>query len=75
MTDEDPAVDLSQVVRQRIRGLRQARGWSLDVLAARCHLSPSTLSRIETGQRSIGLEQLVPLARALGSSPTGTRTW
>ena len=61
-------VDLTHVVRHRIRGLRQARGWSLDALAARCHLSPSTLSRIETGQRGIGLEQLVPLARALGTT-------
>jgi transcriptional regulator with XRE-family HTH domain len=61
-------VDLSRVVRQRIRGLRLARGWSLDALAARCHLSPSTLSRIETGQRRIGLDQLVPLARALGTT-------
>lgn len=68
MTDAEPEVDLSQLVRQRIRGLRQARGWSLDVLAARCHMSPSTVSRIETGQRSIGLEQLVPLARALGTT-------
>ncbi len=63
-----PDADLSQVVRQRIRGLRQARGWSLDALAKRCHLSPSTLSRIETGQRSIGLDQLIPLARALGTT-------
>lgn len=68
MSDDALEVDLSQVVRQRIRGLRQARGWSLDALAARCQLSPSTLSRIETGQRSIGLEQLVPLARALGTT-------
>lgn len=59
---------MSHVVRQRIRGLRQARGWSLDALAARCQMSPSTLSRIETGRRSIGLEQLVPLARALGTT-------
>ncbi len=68
MSDRDPEVDLSQVVRQRIRGLRQARGWNLDALAARCGMSPSTLSRIETGQRSIGLDQLVPLARALGTT-------
>jgi transcriptional regulator with XRE-family HTH domain len=60
--------DLSQVVRQRIRGLRLARGWNLEALAARCHMSASTLSRLETGQRSIGLEQLVPLARALGTT-------
>ncbi|GAA1428960.1 helix-turn-helix transcriptional regulator [Microlunatus lacustris] len=65
---DEPEADLSDVVRRRIRGLRQARGWSLDALAARCHLSPSTLSRIETGQRSIGLQQLVPLARALGTT-------
>lgn len=64
MTD----IDLSHVVRQRVRGLRQARGWSLDALAARCHMSPSTLSRIETGQRNIGLDQLVTLARALGTT-------
>jgi len=61
-------VELSDVVRQRIRGLRQARGWSLDSLAARCHLSPSTLSRIETGHRRIDLDQLVALARALDTT-------
>lgn len=51
--------DLDAVVRQRIRGLRLARGWTLDALAARCFLSPSTLSRIETGHRRIALDQLV----------------
>jgi transcriptional regulator with XRE-family HTH domain len=61
-------VDLSDVVRQRIRGLRQAKGWSLDALAARCHISPSTLSRIETGNRRIDLDQLVALARELGTT-------
>jgi transcriptional regulator with XRE-family HTH domain len=65
MTQEVP---LDAVIRARIRGLRLARGWSLDALAARCHLSPSTLSRIETGHRRISVDQLVPLARALGTS-------
>ncbi|HEV7930751.1 MAG TPA: XRE family transcriptional regulator [Actinomadura sp.] len=65
MTQE---ADLDSVIRQRIRGLRLARGWSLDALAARCHLSPSTLSRIETGHRRIALDQLVPIARALGTT-------
>jgi transcriptional regulator with XRE-family HTH domain len=60
--------DLDPLIRQRIRGLRLARGWSLDTLAARCYLSPSTLSRIETGHRRIALDQLVPIARALGTS-------
>jgi len=60
--------DLEALVRKRIRGLRAARGWSLDELAARCFLSPSTLSRIETGHRRIALDQLAPIARALGST-------
>ena len=58
--------DLDALVRQRIRGLRVARGWSLDEMAARCYLSPSTLSRIETGHRRIALDQLAPISRALG---------
>ncbi|ALV47443.1 XRE family transcriptional regulator [Arthrobacter alpinus] len=61
MTQE---ADLDAIIRQRIRGLRLARGWSLDNLAARCQLSPSTLSRIETGHRRIALDQLLPIARA-----------
>jgi transcriptional regulator with XRE-family HTH domain len=65
MTQEEP---LDAVIRARIRGLRVARGWSLDALAGRCHLSASTLSRIETGHRRISIDQLVPIARALGSS-------
>jgi transcriptional regulator with XRE-family HTH domain len=65
MTQE---VELDSVIRQRIRSLRLARGWSLDALAARCHLSPSNLSRIETGHRRIALDQLVPIARALDTT-------
>jgi len=60
--------DLDTLIRRRIRGLRVARGWSLDTLAARCYLSASTLSRIETGHRRIALDQLVPIARALGTT-------
>ena len=63
---QEPAMDV--VIRERIRGLRRARGWSLDALAGRCYLSPSTLSRIETGHRRIALDQLVPIARALGTT-------
>jgi transcriptional regulator with XRE-family HTH domain len=60
--------ELDGLVRQRIRGLRVARGWSLEQLAARSYLSPSTLSRIETGHRRIALDQLAPIARALGTT-------
>lgn len=60
--------EVDQTVRMRIRSLRKARGWSLDNLAERAHMSPSGLSRIETGGRRIGLDQLTALARALGVS-------
>ncbi|NUS58015.1 MAG: helix-turn-helix transcriptional regulator [Streptomycetaceae bacterium] len=66
MKQDDDALDT--LVRKRIRALRVALGWSLDDLAARCYLSPSTLSRIETGQRRIGLDQLTAIARALGTT-------
>ncbi len=60
--------DLDSLVRKRLRALRVAQGWSLDALAARAQLSPSTLSRIETGQRRLALDQLVTLSRALDTS-------
>src|ERR1700742_4443288 len=60
--------ELDRLVRDRIRGLRLGVGWSLDDLAARCYLSPSTLSGIETGHRRISLDQLTTIARALGTS-------
>ena len=63
-TDGVP-VDVESAVRARLRSLRLAHGWSLDTLAARSHLGASTISRIETGRRTISLDVLVPLARAL----------
>ncbi|PFG29765.1 helix-turn-helix domain-containing protein [Paramicrobacterium agarici] len=66
--DEPIAPDVDVLIRKRIRGLRIAKGWSLDTLAERCFMSPSTLSRIETGHRRIAIDQLVTLARALGTS-------
>jgi transcriptional regulator with XRE-family HTH domain len=77
MTQE---VDFDGIIRQRIRGLRLARGWSLDALATRSAMSASTLSRIETGHRRIALDQLVPIARALGTTldqlvESMTTTW
>jgi transcriptional regulator with XRE-family HTH domain len=56
---------IEEVVRTRLRSLRTTLGLSLDDLAARTNLSPSTISRIETGKRTIGLDVLLPLARAL----------
>jgi quercetin dioxygenase-like cupin family protein/DNA-binding XRE family transcriptional regulator len=57
--------DMEQVVRVRLRSLRHTLGLSLDEVAARTNLSASTISRVETGKRTISLDVLVPLARAL----------
>ena len=57
--------DVEKLVRTRLRSLRNTLGLSLDELAARANLSPSTLSRVETGKRTISLDILLPLAAAL----------
>ena len=57
--------EIDKVVRLRLRSQRNSLGLSLEELAARVHLSPSTISRIETGNRTLSLDVLVPLARAL----------
>ncbi len=57
--------EIEQVVRTRLRSLRNTLGLSLDELAARTNLSASTISRVETGRRTISLDILLPLAAAL----------
>lgn len=59
---------LEDVVPGRLKALRLARGWTLDELGHHTHISPSTLSRLENGQRRLALDQLVVLARALGTT-------
>jgi transcriptional regulator with XRE-family HTH domain len=57
--------EIESVVRNRLRSLRTTLGLSLDELAGRTNLSASTISRIETGKRTISLDVLLPLAAAL----------
>jgi transcriptional regulator with XRE-family HTH domain len=59
------ADEIERVVRTRLRSLRNTLGLSLDELAARTNLSPSTISRVETGKRTISLDVLLPLAAGL----------
>ncbi|MEM1335052.1 MAG: XRE family transcriptional regulator, partial [Actinomycetota bacterium] len=63
---DPPAIEA--LVRTRLRGLRQASGLSLDELADASNLSASTISRVETGKRTLGLDVLVALAGGLGVS-------
>ena len=57
--------DVTELVRTRLRGVRQSLGLSLDELAERSHVSASTISRVETGKRTISLDLLVALAAGL----------
>lgn len=63
MTTELESIE--HLVRSRLRSLRISMGLSLEVLADRSHLSASTISRVETGKRTISLDVLLPLATAL----------
>jgi transcriptional regulator with XRE-family HTH domain len=58
-------VTIEDLVRARLRSTRLSLGWSLDDLAARTNVSASTISRIETGKRTISLDLLLPLCAAL----------
>lgn len=60
----NPSVE--ELVRARLRAIRQHQGWTLDDLAERSGVGASTISRIETGGRAISLDVLIPLARELG---------
>lgn len=62
------AADIEALARSRLRSMRTTLGYSLDELAERTNLSPSTISRVETGKRTLSLDVLVPLANALQMS-------
>ena len=63
---QDEALEIT--VGSRLRSLRRSKGWSLDHLADRTGIGASTISRLETGQRRMALDQLVKLARALDTT-------
>jgi transcriptional regulator with XRE-family HTH domain len=51
---------------RRLRELRRRRGWSQEVLGAKASLSDKFLGEVERGEKSISLDNLAYLARALG---------
>ena len=58
----DPRID---EIGPRLRAARLHSGLTLDALSERAGISPSTLSRLESGKRQANLELLLPLAREL----------
>lgn len=57
--------DIETAVRNRLRSLRHTMGLSLDDLSERTNISPSTISRVENGKRTLSLDILIPMAAAL----------
>ena len=55
-------------IGKKVRAIRKRRGLSQMVLAELIDRSPSYISRIETGSKSMSLETLVALANALNVS-------
>ena len=50
---------------RRLRQLRGRRGWSQNLLAAKAGLSGKFLGEVERGEKSISLDSLAHVARAL----------
>lgn len=64
----DDAVQVAAHIGARVRGARQARGWTLDDLAARSGVSRRAVVNVEQGASSPSIDTLLKLARALGAS-------
>jgi DNA-binding transcriptional LysR family regulator/DNA-binding Xre family transcriptional regulator len=63
---QDPTASATaESVRSRLRALRLTKGMSQAELARRSNMATSTLSRLESGERSLAVDHLAPLAAAL----------
>lgn len=54
---------------KRVRALRAARGLSQERLAELAEVHRTYMSSIERGQRNVGLDNILALAKALDVSP------
>ncbi|OHE27246.1 MAG: transcriptional regulator [Syntrophobacterales bacterium RIFOXYC2_FULL_60_23] len=55
---------------KKIRQLRLAKGWTQDELAERAGLHPTYVGGVERGERNVGFDNLLKLARALNEHPS-----
>jgi transcriptional regulator with XRE-family HTH domain len=53
-----------------IRRLRLEKGWTQEDLAEKAKLHPTYIGGIERGERNVGLDNIVRIARALGEHPS-----
>jgi transcriptional regulator with XRE-family HTH domain len=59
-----------EIVGKTIRQLREAIGISQEELAFRASLHRTYIGGVERGERNLGVENLIRIARALDVSPT-----
>jgi transcriptional regulator with XRE-family HTH domain len=65
----------AQVFGERLRELRQRRGWNQRELAERAHVDRTTVNKIEQGGRSdVSISQLFTFAEVLDTSPINLLT-
>lgn len=55
---------------KRVRKLRLARHLTQEALAERAGLHPTYIGGIERGERNVGFDNILNLARALGEHPS-----
>jgi len=53
---------------ERIRKLRDQKGWSQEEFAARCEVNRSYMGRIERGELNLTLESLEKVGKGLNTS-------
>jgi transcriptional regulator with XRE-family HTH domain len=56
-------------VGRNIRELRRSKGLTQEQLAAKAKLHPTYIGGIERGERNVGLDNLIKIARALDEHP------
>jgi transcriptional regulator with XRE-family HTH domain len=62
------AKDICVLVGQRIRQLRQAKGWTQTYLSVHAGVGRNYISDVELGKKEIGLRNLRLLAESLDTS-------
>jgi transcriptional regulator with XRE-family HTH domain len=68
------APSVTDVFAQRLRSVRERKGWTQQRVAARLgelgtRIDRASLAKIETGRRKVSLNEAVAIAAALGTSP------
>jgi transcriptional regulator with XRE-family HTH domain len=68
MEEERIMIVLQKSLGQRIRALRNKKGWSQEYLSERCNLYSSHMGQIERGESNVTLSTLLAIARALDTT-------